>query len=198
MANCSAELATKIAKWRADGLISNAMRLDARAEQKEAGFSTLLILQMPSADAWKQWQKAATGDLPANARVRRVDALVRSGDIAGAGSDALFEVNVYRIKTTDERYRQFCDEYIAALMDGQIKANFMTAYTMYVERSAAGDRNAVLVKAYRASTFERVAAFKLDLRKRLAAHPTYPKWHPIKDTLRDDLTETLAVAVRGR
>lgn len=189
-----AALTTKIEKWRADGLVSSSMRLDKQAgEQEDAGFSTLLLLQMKDAGALERWQKAAKQDLPANARVRRVDAVVSSGDIAKAGKEALFEVNIYRIKASDERYRQFCNEYIVPLMAGQVDAGFMGSYTMFVEEGTGADRNSILVKAYDAAKFERVAPFKLELRERLAKHPTYPKWHPIKDTLRADVSETLAL-----
>lgn len=188
------EFASSIARWRADGLVTGAIWLDATAEQKEPGFSALLVLEMAGEHAWQQWERNEASRLPANSRVRRVDAFVHGERTDYVAQPSLFEVNVYRLETSTERYRDYCHGYIVPLMDGQMDAALMGWYTMYVERGDAGERYAVLVKAYRdPATYERAAAFKLQLRERLTAeHATYPTWHEIKETLRDNVSETLA------
>jgi hypothetical protein len=191
-----ADLPSQVEQWRADGLIVRAIRLDA-ARQEQPAFSTLLILEMPNESALSRWQTLQR--LPKDARIRRVAPATQFGDISNAAPDALFEVNAYRIKTSDEQYRRFCNEYIEPLMAGQIEQQLMSAYTMYIERGGTGERWSVLVKAYRdARTYdELVPEAKLAVRARLEAqHPTYPKWHPIKGQYRDDVSETLAARVR--
>lgn len=188
------DLSAEIESWRADGLTTRSVRLNA-AVQEEPGFSVLLLLELSSEQALTRWEKARR--LPQDARIRRIDAVVQSGDIGNVAKDALFEVNVYRINTTDAHYRQFCAEYIAPLMDGQIEKRLMTAYTMYVEQGEEGERHAVLVKAYRdAPTYDKqVPDAKLAVRAQLEAdHPTYSKWHSIKDAFRANVSETLARA----
>ena len=190
----SPALAAGIARWRKAGLVRNATQLDA-TEQKEPGFSSLTLLEMTDEAAWKRWEKSEAPGFP-KARVRRADVCVHGERPDKNFAKALFEVNVYRIKTTSERYADYCNGYISPLMQGQADAGLMNWYTMYVERGPAGETDAVLVKAYRdAATYEgKVTDFKLELRKRLTAqHPSYPKWHAIKETLRDDVSETLAV-----
>ncbi|NJO12534.1 MAG: hypothetical protein HC872_02685 [Gammaproteobacteria bacterium] len=196
-ASASAELAALITHWRADGLIEEAQQLDA-APQDSAGFSSLALLEIAGEQAWQGWQRDAESRLPAGSRVRRADVVVEGELPDHDPARALYEVNVYRIKTTVERYREFCLGYISPLMQGQSDAGLMSAYTMFTERGPDGDRHAVLVKAYRdASTYAGIAAFKLELRERLTTrHPTYPRWHPIKDTLRDNVSETLATSTQ--
>lgn len=192
----SAALPADTARWRKDGLVRNVLRLEATGE-KEPGFSVLLILDMADEAAAARWEKNERPRLPAEARVRRVDACVHAERPDLNMKQALFEVNVYRLKTTSVRYEEFCSGYIAPLMEGQAEAGLMPWYTMYLERGAAGESNAVLVKAYRdADTYHQKAAkFKLTLREQLTAHhPTYPRLHAIKDTLRDNVSETLAVS----
>ena len=190
------DLPSQLEQWRADGLTVRSIQLDA-TRQEQPAFSTLLILEMPTESALSRWQELQR--LPKDARIRRVDSATQFGDLSNAAPDALFEVNAYRIKTSDEQYRRFCDEYIEPLMGGQIEQRLMSAYTMYIERDEKGERWSVLVKAYRdARTYEElVPEAKLALRARLEAqHPTYPKWHPIKSQYRDDVSETLAARVR--
>lgn len=190
------ELDAQIAKWRADSLIGRALRLHA-VEQDEPGFSALAILDMKSEEALARWSIAQ--QLPKGWRIRRVDSVVRSGDLDVRAAAALFEVNVYSVKTSSERYREFCQEYIEPLMAGQIDAGLMAAFTMFVEREELGERHAVLVKAYRdAPTYhEKVGDAKLAVRAQLEKqHPTYSKWHSIKGTFRSNVSETLATMSR--
>jgi hypothetical protein len=191
----TAALAEDAARWRKDGLVRNVLQLEA-VEQETPGFSTLLVIEMTDEAAAARWEKTERARLPAEARVRRADICVHAERPDKDMEKALFEVNVYRMKTTNARYDEFCHDYIEPLMEGQAEAGLMPWYTMYLERGAAGESNAVLVKAYRdADTYRHKAAdFKLKLREKLAAeHPTYPKLHAIKDTLRDNVSETLAI-----
>lgn len=191
----AATLAQDIARWSKDGLVHETLRLDAVA-QEEPGFSVLLVLDMADESAATRWEKTERVRLPAGARARHADACVHGERPTKNLDKALYEVNVYRMKVQNSRYGEFCRDYIAPLMAGQAEAGLMLWYTMYLERGATGETNAVLVKAYRdADTYHHEAeGFKLKLREKLTAqHPTYPRLHAIKDTLRDNVSETLAV-----
>jgi hypothetical protein len=152
-----------------------------------------VILEFRDEATWRRWSDAPRD--PA-LRVRRVDAFVGGGIAAWDPRPAVFEVNSYRLLVTPARYRQFCEGYIVPLMEGQVEAGLMHAYTMYVERPATDAEGplAWLVKAYRdESVYAGVPAPKLALRERLtASHPPYAAFHSIKDTLREDLLQTTA------
>lgn len=187
------DMSRQVQRLRAEGLIGEALRFDATPGQENHGFSLLLLLQATSEDAVSRLEKAE--HWPKDARVRRVDPAFKSGDISKATPQSVFEVNLYRLKAPEQRYKQFVGEYISPLMDAQIAEGLMRSYTMYIERGAEGDRQAVLLKAYLdAPTYEKkMPDAKLAIRKRLESeHPTYPKWHPIKDEVRYDLTHTVA------
>lgn len=187
------ELSRQIQRLRAAGLIGEALRFDAVPAQEGHGFSLLLLLQSTSEDAIARLQKPE--QWPENARVRRIDSAFRSGDVSEAAPQSVFEVNLYRLKGSEQRYKQFVSEYIVPLMAAQIDEGLMRSYVMHIERGAAGDRQAILLKAFiDAPTYQnKMPAAKLAIRTRLASeHPTYSKWHPIKDSVRDDLTHTVA------
>jgi hypothetical protein len=61
-------------------------------------------------------------------------------------------------------------------------------------RLPASEANSVLVKEYRSdAAYAAAATFKPRLRARLTAeHPTYPRYHEIKETLRKNVSETVA------
>jgi hypothetical protein len=187
------DLSRQLQHLRADGLIGGALRFDATPGQEKHGFSLLLILQATSEETVSQLEKPE--HWPKDARVRRVDPAFKSGDIGKAAPESVFEVNLYRLKASEQRYKQFVGEYISPLMDAQIGDGLMRSYAMYIERGTEGDRQAVLVKAYLdAPTYEKkMPDAKLAIRKRLESeHPTYAKWHPVKDEVRYDLTHTVA------
>jgi hypothetical protein len=187
------DLSRQVQQLRAEGLIGEVLRFDATPGQENHGFSLLLILQATSEDAVSRLEKAE--HWPKDARVRRVDPAFKSGDISTAAPESVFEVNLYRLRASEQRYKQFVGEYISPLMDAQIAEGLMRSYTMYIERGAEGDRQALLLKAYLdAPTYEKkMPDAKLAIRKRLESeHQTYPKWHPIKDEVRYDLTHTVA------
>lgn len=193
-------LPKEAARWKKDGLVSTILQLQATA-QEEPGFSVLLVLDMKDEAALTRWEKSERPKLPATARARGADSCVHAERPNKDFGKALFEVNIYRMKIPAAGYAEYCRDYIAPLMEGQADAGLMPWYTMYIERGPQGESNAVLVKAYRdADTYDqKVEGFKLELRKKLTAeHPTYPKLHAIKGTLRDDVSETLATLIPAK
>ncbi len=191
----SAAVQRAAAAWRDAGPASQVIWLDAVA-QKEPGFASLGIVEFASEPEYLRWRQQSASKLPAGSRVRRVDAVVSGVDPAYDPRPAVFEVNVYRLTTSVDRYREFSEGYIVPLMEGQRTARLMHAYTMYVERAeGAGDpANSILVKAYvDDKAYAAAPEAKLALRAQLTEkHPTYPKFHAIKETLRQNVSETVA------
>jgi hypothetical protein len=189
-------LAAEIARWKKDAGVSRVLVLDARVpppgSDEAPGFSTLVLLDFADEAAFARWR--ATARAPEGTTVRQADAVVHGEAPDRDLTSATYEVNVYRLTTTSAEYRRFSEGYIVPLMDGQRDHALLAWYTMYVERAPVGEANSVLVKEYRSdATYTAAATFKPLLRARLAAeHPTYPRYHEIKETLRKNVSETVA------
>jgi hypothetical protein len=189
-------LAAEIAGWRKDAGVSRVLVLDARVpapgSDEQPGFSTLVLLDFTDEAAFARWRAAAR--VPEGTTVRQADAVVHGEAPDRDLAVATYEVNVYRLTTTPAEYRRFSEGYIVPLMDGQRDHGLLAWYTMYVERAPAGEANSVLVKEYRSdAAYGTAATFKPQLRARLTAeHPTYPRYHEIKETLRKNVSETVA------
>jgi hypothetical protein len=189
-------LAAEIATWRKDTGVSRVLVLDARVpapgSDEAPGFSTLVLLDFADDAAFARWRAAVR--LPAGTTVRQADAVVHGEAPDRDLAAATYEVNVYRLTTTPAEYRRFSEGYIVPLMDGQRDHGLLAWYTMYVERAPAGEANSLLVKEYRGdAAYAAAATFKPQLRARLTAeHPTYPRYHEIKETLRKNVSETVA------
>jgi hypothetical protein len=189
-------LAAEIAGWKKDAGVSRVLVLDARVpapgSDEEPGFSTLVLLDFADEAAFARWRAAAR--VPEGTTIRQADAVVRGEATDRDPAVATYEVNVYRLTTTPAEYRRFSEGYIVPLMDGQQDHGLLAWYTMYVERAPAGEANSVLVKEYRSdAAYAAAATYKPQLRARLTAeHPTYPRYHEIKETLRKNVSETVA------
>lgn len=189
-------LAAEVAGWRKAPGVSRVLVLDARAadpgSDETPGFSTLVLLDFVDAAAFARWR--ATARVPSGVTIRQADAIVHGEAANRDPAGATYEVNVYRLTTTFDEYRRFSEGYIVPLMEGQQAHGLLAWYTMYVERAPAGEANSVLVKEYRSdAAYADAATFKPKLRAKLTAeHPTYPRYHEIKETLRRNVTETVA------
>lgn len=190
-----AELNEALSSWRQSGHTSNITRVEST--QKEApGFNTLLMLEFPTEGHFDTWQREEAGKLKAPVQYRRADLLSRNELTPKDSNNSVYKVNIYQPTTSFQEYKAFVDGYITPLMEGQRDKKILIGYWMYVERgaSAAAPGESVLVLEYRdAVAFERATPIKADVRARLtASHPTYPKYHEIKEGLRSDVSETMA------
>lgn len=187
-----ANLQGKLKAWRKAGDIRKVVWLD-RLEKEDTAFASLICLEFANESVYQGWLTKARQAI-APATVKALDILTARDSGSHDPSSSVFKVNVYRMKVPAARYRAFAEGYIAPLMDGQVDGGYMTDYVMYAERGKVGESNALLIVEYRnPPAFARVAPFKSTLREKLTReHPTYSRFHKAKDTLRDDVSESLA------
>lgn len=190
-----ADLGDTLSSWRQSGHTSNITRIEA-TQKEDPGFTTLLMLEFPSEGHYETWRREEAGKLKAPVQYKRADLLARNELTPKDSNNSVYKVNIYQPTTSFQEYKAFVDGYITPLMEGQRDKKILIGYWMYVERgaSAAAPDESVLVLEYRdAVAFERATPIKADVRTRLtASHPTYPKYHEIKEGLRSDVSETMA------
>ncbi|RHW18216.1 hypothetical protein D1610_06970 [Sphingomonas gilva] len=186
-----AGLAQSLASWRQSGQVSDVLWLD-QDQRAEAGFETFVALEFPSEVHYNEWLRDGRAALAAPLQVVPVDVLTHGEKTPRDSNRSVFKVNSYLPKTPPERMGEYAQGYIKPLMDGQIKAGVMMRYTMYLERIPNGQT--WLVMEYRDPVaFERSEAVKGELRPRLLQqNKSYAAFDRIKETLRDDGTETVA------
>ena len=189
------ELAPLLAQWRQSGQVSGVVLLAQGKPEKpgdQAIFESLALLEFPNENSAEIWQRDAAPSLPAGLRVRRADALVH-GELTPRDSNrSIFLVNTYTPSVARDRYNEFAQDYLKPLYEGQRAAKVLTRYTMFLERDAVGQADALGVLEYRDPVaFAASTALKLDLRGKLtASHPGYAKFDPIKAGLRKDVGGT--------
>ena len=191
------EFAPLLAKWRQSGQVSGVVLLAQGKPEKpgdKAIFESLALLEFPSENSADIWQRDAALALPAALRVRRADALVH-GELTPRDSNrSIFLVNAYTPTVARERYNEFAQDYLKPLYEGQRAAKVLVRYTMFLERGAVGQADALGVLEYRDPVaFAASVAIKLDVRAKLmASHASYAKFDPIKDGLRQNVGGSFA------
>jgi hypothetical protein len=189
------ELAPLLAKWRQSSHISGVVFLTQGKPEKpgdKAIFESIALLEFPDANSAEVWQRDAASSLPAGLRVRRADALVH-GELSPRDSKrSVFLINTYTATVARERYNEFAQDYLKPLYEGQQAAKVLVRYTMFLERDAVGQADALGVLEYRDSgALAAATAIKLELRGKLtASNPGYAKFDPIKAGLRKDVGGT--------
>lgn len=188
-----ADLPEILASWRQSGFASNVTRIDSTQAQ-DPGFSTMILLEFPSEGSYQSWEREESAKLKAPLVFKKADLLSKGELTPKDSNNSVYKVNIYQPTVPFQQYKEFVDGYITPLMEGQRSAKILIGYWMYVERGASPQApgESVLVLEYRDSVaFERATPVKADVRARLtASHPTYPKFHEIKDGLRTDVSET--------
>jgi ABC-type phosphate transport system substrate-binding protein len=185
------ELAPLLASWRQSGVVSNALLL-TQGRPEKAGekqiFEALAVLEFPSEGSFAAWQREAAPSLPKGLIVRQADVLTH-GEITPRDSNrSIFVVNAYTPTVPPEKYTEFVNGYITPLYDAQRATKRLVRSSMYLERGAVGQVDAIAILEYRdPHAFEQNTAGKNAIREKLTVTvPTYAKFHPIKDELRKD------------
>lgn len=186
-----AELPPLLAKWRQSGQVANALLLTQGRPEEGRGkpaLEALAVLEFLNEAAYQAWQRDAAPELPAGLIVRQADALTH-GEITPRDSNrSVFVVNLYTPLVSRDRYNEFVQGYIAPLYAAQRATKRMVRSTMYLERDEVGQANAIAILEYRdPHAFRENTAAKMQIREKLTAeHPTYGRFHGIKDQLRRD------------
>lgn len=190
----------RVKAWKDSGVAASVTLLEhtpsAQPADETALFAAMAIMRFADEAALAQWEQGAATALGADVQVRRADVLVDAGAHADAAK-AMFVVNHYGVLVDRDAYAAYTQAYIVPNMANQHASGVMAAYTMYLERAAAGAQpRAVLVKEYHdQDSMVRSDAIK-DAHKKMLLE-TNPEWKRINDTkeqIRTDLSETVANA----
>jgi hypothetical protein len=187
----------QLAAARAAGEISDVVLVKSKpSPEGPLGFDSLAVVTFPSADAYAKWSTNTAPKLGADLIVRRADLLV---DARAGSRDAktAYVVNHYEALIPPADYAEFTKAYISPNMDGQKKAGVMTGYAMYYEREPVpgtkGNR-AVLVKQFvDEAAFLGSAKLKAGIKEELMKNAEWKRINDTKDSLRKDISSTLAL-----
>lgn len=160
------------------------------------GFASLAVVEFPNGAAYDAWSKESGAKLGKDLILRRADLLVDARAKA-ADPKAAYVVSHYEALLSPEDYTAYTKAYIAPNMEGQKKGGVMTGYAMYYEREPVpgikGNRT-ILVKQYvDEAAFGRSEAIKEKNKLELLKDPEWKKINDTKDTMRKDISGTLAL-----
>lgn len=191
-----ADYAQQLAAARKAGDISDVLLLKSKPSvEGPVGFASLAVVEFPSGAAFEKWSGEAKAKLGENLVVRRADLLV--DDRAKANPKAAYVVSHYEALVPAEDYAGYTRTYITPNMDGQKKGGVMSGYAMYYEREPVdgikGNRT-VLVKQYvDEAAFGRSEAIKEKDKVELLKNAEWKQINDTKETIRKDISGTLAL-----
>jgi ABC-type phosphate transport system substrate-binding protein len=191
-----AGFADQLASWRQSGEVSGALLLD-QDQKKDPGFASLALLEFPSEGSYQDWNAREAPQLPAPAVIKRADVLTHGEVYPRDSNKSVFLVNTYKLLVPPERYKEFVQGYILPNLLDQKAAHLLLRYTMYLERGAGDEAQAVLVMEYRDSVaFGRRDAQRDELVKKLrATDVAWKNWDDTQDSIRKGTSRTLAAYV---
>jgi phosphate transport system substrate-binding protein len=187
-----AGFADQLATWRQSGQVSSALLLDEN--QKDPGFASVALLEFPSEGSYDHWNKEEASKIPAPLAVKRADVLTHAEVYPRDSNKSVFLVNTYKLLVPPDHYKEFVQGYIVPNLVDQKAAHLLLRYTMYLERSAGGDAQAMLVMEYRDSVaFSHRDAVRDELVKKLVAtDPAWKKWDDSQESVRKGVSHTQA------
>ena len=191
-----ADYAQQLAAARKAGDVSDVLLLKSKPSvEGPVGFASLAVVEFPSSAAFEKWSDEAKAKLGENLVVRRADLLV--DDRAKADPKAAYVVSHYEALVPAEDYAGYTRTYITPNMDGQKKGGVMTGYAMYYEREPVdgikGNRT-ILVKQYvDEAAFGRSEAIKEKDKVELLKNAEWKQINDTKETIRKDISGTLAL-----
>lgn len=194
-----ADYAAQLAAARTRGEISDVVLMKSKPSvEGPLGFDTLAVVEFPDQTAYDKWLSEAAPKLGNNLVVRRADLLV-DDRAKSHGKAPAYVVNHYEALVSPVDYTGYTEAYIKPNMDGQKAGGVMSGYAMYYEREPApgtrGNRT-VLVKEYvDEAAFGRSEAIKEKDKVRLLENPEWKRINDTKDTVRTDISATLALPV---
>ncbi len=200
-----ADLAQKLAGWKADGTLSDAVLTQYVEHEVKEGYSQAFadfaLLDFPSESAFDAFKANSASALGPDVIVSRVDVLLDKRSRKNDPSQSVFVTGVYESLVDKDKYQEFTDDYIDPNMGNQYSSGIMTRYTMYLERDATGGLSkpkAFLVTQYaNEAEFKRKDSVKGNYKKLLLGGD-YPVWQHIdgtKKALRRDFSEVISKPV---
>ena len=160
------------------------------------GFASLAVVTFPDGSAYDAWSKDAAAKLGKDLLLRRADLLV-DARAKTADPKAAYVVSHYEALVPADAYTGYTKAYISPNMDGQKAGGVMTGYAMYYEREPVpgvkGNRT-ILVKQYvDEAAFGKSEAIKEKNKLELLKNPEWKKINDTKETIRKDISGTLAL-----
>ncbi|QNN76893.1 hypothetical protein [Pseudoxanthomonas mexicana] len=200
-----ADLAQKLAGWKADGTLSDVVLTQYVEHEVKEGYSQAFadfaLLDFPSEAAFETFKANSASALGPDVIVSRVDVLLDKRSRKNDPSQSVFVTGVYESLVDKDKYQEFTDDYIDPNMGNQYSSGIMTRYTMYLEREATGGvakPKAFLVTQYASQDeFKRKDSVKGNYKKLLLGGD-YPVWQHIDGTkkeLRRDYSEVISKPV---
>lgn len=200
-----ADLAQKLAGWKADGTLSDVVLTQYVEHEVKEGYSQAFadfaLLDFPSEAAFEAFKANSASALGPDVIVSRVDVLLDKRSRKNDPSQSVFVTGVYESLVDKDKYQEFTDDYIDPNMGNQYSSGIMTRYTMYLEREATGGvakPKAFLVTQYASQDeFKRKDSVKGNYKKLLLGGD-YPVWQHIDGTkkeLRRDYSEVISKPV---
>jgi len=197
--NKTADLPAQLAAARDAGKVSDVVLMKSKpSPEGPLGFDSFAVVTFADGEAFSRWAATTASKLGADVVVRRADLLV---DARADKRDAktAYVVNHYEALVPPDDYAQFTKAYISPNMDAQKKGGVMTGYAMYYERdpvSGANGRRAVLVKQFvDERAFLGSEKLKAGIKEELMRDPEWKRINDTKDSLRKDISSTLALPV---
>ncbi len=154
----------------------------------------MALLEFPSETSYEDWNKREAPRLTAPLVVKRADVLTHGEVYPRDSNKSVFLVNTYKLLVSRERYNDFVQGYILPNLLDQKAGKLLLRYTMYLERGAADEAQAVLVMEYRDSVaFSNRDARRDELVKKLrATNAAWKTWDDTQDSVRKGTSRTLA------
>jgi len=192
-----ADYVAQLAAAKKSGAISKVLLLRSKPSvEGPVGFASLAVVEFPDGAAYDKWSSEAAAKRGKDIVVRRADLLV-DDRAKTADAKSAYVVSHYEALIPADQYTTYTKAYITPNMEGQKKGGVMTGYAMYYEREPApgykGNRT-VLVKQYvDEAAFDRSDAIKKKDKVELLKDPEWKRINDTKDTLRKDISGTLAL-----
>jgi len=190
------DLLDRLSGWQRIGQVTSSLWLNADAQEQPA-FATIVTLEFPSEGIYQQWHGENAATLGSAVEVKRADLLALARTSSRSPNGAVFKANYYRLKVPPEAFREFAKGYIEKFMEVQRQANLLTSYSLFLERGAPQDAQALLILEHLdRQTFEGVSEAKEKLRVALMERdPSYAKYEQTADSYREAVSGTTAARI---
>ncbi len=160
--------------WQQTGLISKVKLLKAHPGQKDAGFSSLAIVELPNRKAYQRWSHEAGKLFGSGTSIREASIVWHTGNPSRTPAQAVHVASLYATHVSGRDYKTYTEQYIAPNMRLQGEAGILSQATMYLQQAPAGtEPTSLLVMEYAdAAAYaqrERVKAIKESIRSDISS-----------------------------
>ena len=193
----SDQLPQQLAKWRQQGLVSDAMLL--RSDQAAtAAFEALGVLEFHNEEALRRWQRIAQPQVGEGVDVIVTDAIAHAEKTPRNSADSVFVVAQYDVGNSQAEFQRYVDGYQLPDMKARIAERLINRYTNFWAREESNAPwQSLLIMEYRdPHSYAISEEVKERIGERLAAaDPVYREFQNAKEGLRNKTASTEALWV---